>query len=249
MGATVGRCPVERTGAMPFAVELRHNGVLRSSLASSSGASSCAWFVTLGGLPGTQAGPPGGYRAPIGLVVLAEAAREGGLLIQADEPRDEQPRCCGVQQQTEPAQEQRLADDGRQYGDIHRVADVAVHPADDQTLWRGDRCRCPEALHDETHERPNQRDKSCDEQYPPEHSHGRPVRQGLARLPTPRQQPRYQARNHARSRQEEHRAAHRGCWSAHSYASLSGSLGYLIELLPTPKEFAASDVVTYKPIH
>src|SRR5215207_1082008 len=31
MGATVRRCPVERTEAMPFAVELRLNGVLRSS--------------------------------------------------------------------------------------------------------------------------------------------------------------------------------------------------------------------------
>src|SRR5919112_3416813 len=32
MGATVRRCPVERTAAMPFAVELRLDGVLRSWL-------------------------------------------------------------------------------------------------------------------------------------------------------------------------------------------------------------------------
>src|SRR5215210_2474631 len=32
MGVTVRRCPVERTEAMPFAVELRLNGVLGSSV-------------------------------------------------------------------------------------------------------------------------------------------------------------------------------------------------------------------------
>src|SRR5215211_6889845 len=36
MGATVRRCPVERTEAMPFAVDLRLNGVLRSSPKRSS---------------------------------------------------------------------------------------------------------------------------------------------------------------------------------------------------------------------
>src|SRR5215208_7222998 len=52
--------------------------------------------------------------------------------------------------------------------------------------------------------------------------------------------------NHARSYQEEHRTAHRGCWSAHCYSLLSGSLGYRSELLPSPQKVAAGDVVAYK---
>ena len=94
----------------------------------------------------------GGHRAPVGLLVRAEAAGEGGFLVPADEPRDDQPGKPGVQQQPEPAQEQRLACDGRQHRHVHGVADVAIHPANDQTLGRGNRRRCPEALHDVTHE-------------------------------------------------------------------------------------------------
>src|SRR5829696_1406324 len=130
----------------------------------SAGASPCAWFVMPAGFPGMQAGPPGGYRAPVGLVVGTEAAREGGFLVEAHERRDDQPNRCGVQQQTEPAQEQRLANDGRQYRHVHGVTDVAIHSADDQTLGRGDRRRCPEALHYETNERPNQRNQARNDQ-------------------------------------------------------------------------------------
>jgi hypothetical protein len=54
--------------------------------------------------------------------------------------------------------------DGCQCRHVHGVADVTIHPADDQTLGCGDRCRCPEVLHDESHERPNQRDQSRDEE-------------------------------------------------------------------------------------
>jgi hypothetical protein len=40
---------------------------------SSVGGSPRAWFVGLAGFPGTQAGPPGGHRAPVGLVVLGSS--------------------------------------------------------------------------------------------------------------------------------------------------------------------------------
>src|SRR5215208_6740111 len=96
--------------------------------------------------------------------------------------------------------------------------------ADDQSLGRSDRCRCPEAFHHETYKRLNQHDQSCDEQYRPEHTHGCPVRHGLAQLP-PRQQPRDQAHNGARSHQEEHRAADCGCYSAHGHSSLDNDPG------------------------
>ena len=56
------------------------------------------------------------------------------------------------------AQEQRLADDDRQYRHVHGVADVAIRSADDQALGRGDGRRRPETLHDEAHERLNHRD-------------------------------------------------------------------------------------------
>src|SRR5215210_9055831 len=94
-------------------------------------ASPCAWFVSPAGFPRAQAGPPGGHRAPVGLVVRAEPARKGGFLVPADEYCGDQPEGCSVQQQSELAQEQRLTDDGRQYRHIHGVADIAIEPADD----------------------------------------------------------------------------------------------------------------------
>src|SRR5215210_7229403 len=48
MGATVRRCPVERTEAMPFAVELHLNGVLRSSPERLSCVQSAPWPSGLG---------------------------------------------------------------------------------------------------------------------------------------------------------------------------------------------------------
>src|SRR5215217_3885806 len=122
-------------------------GISRSSdvpFPNSPGASAFA------GIPGVQAGPPGWHRAPVGLVVRAESAAESRFLVPADECCGDQPEGCGVEQQTELAQEQRLADDDRQYRHIHGVADIAIQPADDQALRCGDRYRCPEAFHYET---------------------------------------------------------------------------------------------------
>jgi hypothetical protein len=73
---------------------------------SSAGESSCAWFVAFAGFPGAQAGPPGGHRTPVGLVVRAEPADESRFLVPADECCGDQPEGCGVQQQSELAQEQ-----------------------------------------------------------------------------------------------------------------------------------------------
>src|SRR5215218_4299204 len=112
-----------------------------------------------------QAWPPGRHRAPVGLVVSTEAAGQGGFLVEPHERRYGHPDDTGVQQYSETAQEQRLANDGRQYRYVHGVANVAIHPADDQTLGRSNRRRCPEALYDESYERPNQRDQSRDKQY------------------------------------------------------------------------------------
>ena len=78
-----------------------------------AGASPCAAFVTLGRVPGTQAGPPGKHRAPVGLVVRPEPPGEGGFILEAHERRHDQPADCGVQQQSELAHEHSLADDSR----------------------------------------------------------------------------------------------------------------------------------------
>src|SRR5215216_7333656 len=128
-------------------------------------ASPYAWFVSPAGFPGTQAGPPGGHRTPVGLVVRAKPAPKGGFLVPAHECSKGQPEGCSVQQQTELAQEQRLTDDGCQYGHIHGVAHIAIQPADDQSLRGGDRCRCTEAFHHETYKGLNRQDHSCTEKY------------------------------------------------------------------------------------
>jgi hypothetical protein len=60
-------------------------------------ASPYAWFITLGRVPGTQAWPPGRHCSPVGLVVRAEPAGEGGFLVEADERRDDQPSPRSVQ--------------------------------------------------------------------------------------------------------------------------------------------------------
>jgi hypothetical protein len=64
---------------------------------SSAKTSPCARSVALAGFPGTQAWPPGRHCAPVGLVISAEAAREGGFLVEADERRYGHPDDTGVQ--------------------------------------------------------------------------------------------------------------------------------------------------------
>jgi hypothetical protein len=74
--------PLSGRSNPPLFTRVRGREILRSLLTGrqawsgrlSAGASPCAWFVTPAGFPGMQAGPPGGYRAPVGLVVRAEAA-------------------------------------------------------------------------------------------------------------------------------------------------------------------------------
>lgn len=58
------------------------------------GASSRAWFVGPARFPGTQAGPPGRHRAPVGLVVRPEAAGERRFLVETDERLDLRDHSC-----------------------------------------------------------------------------------------------------------------------------------------------------------
>src|SRR5215212_8012618 len=64
-------------------------GRMRKPCLGGEGASSRAWFVGPARFPGTQAGPPGGHRAPVGLVVRPEAAGERRFLVEADERRED----------------------------------------------------------------------------------------------------------------------------------------------------------------
>ena len=113
------------------------------------------------GFPGAQAGPPRWHRASVGLVVRAESAGESRFLVPADECGGDHPEGRGVRQQNELAEDERLTDYDRQYRHIHGVADIAIQSADDQALGSGDRCRSPEALHDETYERLDQSEQSA----------------------------------------------------------------------------------------
>src|SRR5215204_3934516 len=85
-------------GSRPLGVSTLLLAVLHLSLTSprwarrwsSAGVSPRARFVGLAGFPGTQAGTAGGHRAPVGLVVRAEAAGEGGFRVAAYERCDYQ---------------------------------------------------------------------------------------------------------------------------------------------------------------
>jgi hypothetical protein len=98
------------------------------------------------------------------------------------------PRGRGVEQEAELAQQQRLAGDGGESRQVHRIADVAVEPADHQPLGRGDRRRRAQALHDEPHERLGQLERPRDQQRAAHDAHRRPVRQRVLD-PPPGQQP------------------------------------------------------------
>ena len=78
--------------------------------------------------------------------------------------------CEGVKEQDYPAQEQSLADDGRDHGQVHGIADVTVESARHQPLGRGDGRRGADALPDELHEGVNQNQGSAHKQRPSDHA-------------------------------------------------------------------------------
>src|SRR5215208_305428 len=100
MGATAGRCPVERTGAMPLAVELNLNGVLGSWLGAGlcclpTAAPPCGRFGSAHGCAEGRLRPPlahavcaqGIPRPPLSSRSLA-ATRPSGRHSQALLPPD-----------------------------------------------------------------------------------------------------------------------------------------------------------------
>ena len=100
-----------------------------------------------------QAGPPGGHRTPIGVVVGTESVVESRFLIPAYDCRGEEPKRCDVEQETRLTQEERLTDDRRQDGHVHGIADITICAADDEAFGRCDWRRCPEPFSDEPYER------------------------------------------------------------------------------------------------
>ena len=109
-----------------------------------------------------------------------------------------------VGEQDPPAEQQRLADDRGGDGEVHRVPDVAVEPADDEPLGRRDGRRRPDPLGDEARERLQQDDDSGREEERAHDSERQP-RRGFGRVPA-RQQPRDETRDDARRHDEEDEA-------------------------------------------
>src|SRR4030095_15058714 len=92
-------------------------------------------------LPRLAAWPPPGNRTAICVVLLAELAAQRRLLVPAHERADDGEERTRIRKQDQLPEEQRLADDDCPHGQVHRVTDVAVEPADHEALGRRDRGR------------------------------------------------------------------------------------------------------------
>src|SRR5215208_2850931 len=119
--------------------------------------------------PTSQTWPPTGDGTPVLIVLEPELAVHGRLLIPADERRDDGNEGQPVQQQLGPAQEERLPDDRRRHGQIHRIAHVPVEAAHDESLGRSDGRGRPEAFHNKARERVQEDDDPGREQKRAQH--------------------------------------------------------------------------------
>ena len=129
-------------------------GSIGSDLATSWG------LDTMWQLPRVSARPPPRHGTSVRLVLRAEPAGQGRLLVEVGERGHH--KGCGhrVPQKLQLAQYQGLPDDGRHDRQVHRVADIAVYPADDQLLSWSNRRRGADALHHEPNERLHQYDRA-----------------------------------------------------------------------------------------
>src|SRR5215207_4656957 len=127
---------------------------LRPALALSSGgwpflSSALARF----GRPRPQARPPGRYGAPVRGVLVAVARAQRRLFVAPHEHGDDEPERGRVREQERASENERLAHDCCADGEVHRIAHMAIQPADDEPLRRRHRCRRPMPLEDEAGER------------------------------------------------------------------------------------------------
>src|SRR3954451_22197482 len=148
---------------------------------------------------------PAGDGLPVVVVVVRELTSKGRLLVEAHEAcRDDQEH-RPVQEQHGLAEQKSLSDDQREHREVHRVAHIAVGPADDQATRRSQRGRRTDALDDEPDERVHQHEPAGEaEQETDSPQHYPP---GTAALDVPAgQQPRDEQRGPAGRQDEEQRA-------------------------------------------
>jgi len=92
------------------------------------------------GLPWPETGQPGPHRAAIALILISVALQQDRLLVPSDECSRCRPDHSGVQKQAKRAKDHRLSENGRDYREIHGIADETVVAANDQLLGRSHRC-------------------------------------------------------------------------------------------------------------
>jgi hypothetical protein len=107
-----------------------------------------------------------------------------------------------IRKQDQLPEEQRLTDDDRPDGQVHRVTDVAVEPADHEALGRRHRRRGAHAFEHEANKRLQENDDSSCQQHDTDHAQREPVRDGLFDCPSG-QPPRDQTGDDARRDEQE----------------------------------------------
>ncbi|HZR53163.1 MAG TPA: MFS transporter [Streptosporangiaceae bacterium] len=125
--------------------------------------------------PRTHERPPGGNGLPVRVVRGAELPPEHGFLVKADERAHGQRHRRRVAEQGDTAENDCLASDRGDHGQVHRVADVTVQAAHHQSFGRSYRSRRTAALGHEPGERLEQHNSAGRQQRPAGHAHRRPV--------------------------------------------------------------------------
>ena len=112
----------------------------------------------------------------VALVLVAELLVQHGLFVDDDEQEESGPQDRAVLEHRDAPEQQALARDQRRDCDVHRIADVAIEPGDDEALGRHHGRRCAEALQREASERIEQDGQPGDNQGGAEHARDREQR-------------------------------------------------------------------------
>ena len=175
-----------------------------------AGVTPCRFFAPpipgLMAVPGGSARPPAGDRTEVGLIVGAELTAKCRLFVPANESRNGKKERPRVEQQQRLSQYECLSDDRGRDGQIHRISDVAIEPADDQMLGGSDGSGSANPFVDEACERLHYDDHTRSDENPPQDSNESPAGQWLFLLPSG-QPPGDKACDDPRRHREEYEAA------------------------------------------
>ena len=164
------------------------------------------------GRPRPQARPPGRHGAPVRGVLLAVARAQRRLFVAPHERGDDEPERGRVREQERASENELLSHDCCADGEVHRIAHMAIQPADYKPLRRRRRCRGPTPLEDEAAERMQEDASAESDQSRAEYNDG----SRRIRGPPASQQPRHETGHHAGRHEEEQDAAECGLRSAHA---------------------------------